>query len=244
MLGVWAGPAMFFGWLVSFWLMAGYIPPPPPSEPAARVLATYQHHTSLIHAGLIISMLSCALLVPFSAVISVQLRRSEGERSIWTMTQIVSGGLLSLEFIFPLMFWQVADFRPVPSQIHLVQTFNDLGWITFVGVVSTAAVQFSSIGIVILFARGPQVFPRWLGYLNVWVALAVLPGCLVPAFKHGPFGWNGVLSFWLVFAAFCVWMAAMTPMLRRAVREDGEALAPPAMSGHADSVVMQTNRRS
>jgi hypothetical protein len=220
MLGVWSGPAMFIGWLVSFWPLAGYIPPPSPSDSAGHVLATYRSHTGAIHAGLIISMVSCALLVPFSAVISAQLRRIEGRRSVWTMTQIVSGAVLSLEFIFPLMFWQVADFRPVPSQVHLVQTFNDLGWITFVGVTSTAAVQFGSIGIVILFGTGERVLPRWLGYLNIWVALAVLPGCLVPAFKHGPFGWDGVIAFWLVFAAFCVWMAAMTPMLRRAVLAD------------------------
>jgi hypothetical protein len=211
---------MILGWLISFWPMAGFIPPPSPSTPIQQVVATYRNHNGLIHVGLMITVLSCALLVPYSAVISAQLRRTEGKRSVWTMTQIVSAGLLSIEFIFPVMFWQVADYRPLFSQAHLVQVFNDMGWLTFVGITSTAATQFASIGIVILFGEGEPVFPRWLGYLNLWVAIGVLPGCLVPLFKQGPFGWNGVISFWLVLTSFCIWMAVMTPMLRRAVLAD------------------------
>lgn len=228
MLCVWTGPAMIVGWLASFWPLGGFIPPPNPELTPNEVVARYLAHTTEIRLALVLSMLASALLVPYSAVISSHLRRVEGPRSPWTTTQVVSAGLLSGEFIFPIMFWQVAAYRPSYEHADLTRMFNDFGWLTFVGITSTAAVQFASIGVVILFGEGPKVFPRWLGYVNIWVALAVLPGACVPLFKAGPLAWNGVIGFWLVLVAFTVWMGVMTPMLRRVIVKERDDLA----SGH------------
>jgi hypothetical protein len=231
---VWTGPVMVVAWVASFVLLAGFIPPPSPEKSPQQVVDMYRDHTDLIRLGLVLTMFASALLVPFAAVISAQLRRIEGERSVLASTQLVSAGLLALEFILPLMVWQTAAYRPDTAGPHLTQLLNDMGWLMFVGVISSAVVQFASIGIVILGdERDTGVFPRWAGYFNVWVAILVIPAGVVPFFKHGPFAWNGLLAFFLPLAVFSAWIAVMVVLLRRAIHAEAAPSNHHARSPHA-----------
>src|SRR5581483_9149477 len=128
MLCVWCGPAMVFGWIASFVLLAGFIPPPSPDLTPEQLVALYSGHTGVIRLGLMLTMFASALLVPFAAVISAQMRRIEGDRAVLAPTQLISGGLLALEFILPLMVWQTAAYRPEISPV-LVRLLNDMGWL-------------------------------------------------------------------------------------------------------------------
>lgn len=238
---VWTGPVMIVGWVASFVLLAGFIPPPSPDRSVAQVAATYRDHPDLIRLGLMLTMFASALLVPFAAVISAQMRRIEGSRSVLASTQMASAALLSLEFILPLMVWQTAAYRVGPGDERLVQMLNDMGWLMFVGVISSAVVQFASIGVAILVdERGSGVFPRWAGWFNVWIATLVTPAGVVPFFKHGPLAWNGVLGFFLPLAAFTAWIAVMVVLLRRAIHEEerveARRLAAVAPSARPESV--------
>lgn len=214
---VWSGPIMIVGWVASFILLAGFIPPPAPSNSPQQVVAVYQTNTVLIRLGLMLTLFASALLVPFAAVISTHMKRIEGERAVLSTTQVVSGALLSLEFIIPLMVWQTAAYRPDIGPV-LIRMLNDMGWLMFVGVISTAVVEFASIGLVILNdERDTKVFPRWAGYFNLWVAIFVIPAGVVPFFKEGPLAWNGALAFFLPLAVFAAWIAVMVVLLRRAI---------------------------
>jgi len=217
MLCVWAGPVMVFGWIASFVVLARFIPPPSPGKTPEQLVEMYSEHTGGIRLGLMLTMFASALLVPFAAVIWAQMKRIEGPRSVLAQTQLISGGLLALEFILPLMIWQTAAYRPEIDPT-LIRMLNDLGWIMFVGVISSAVVEFACIGVVILAdERDTGVFPRWAGYFNLWVALLVAPAGLVPFFKHGPFAWNGLFSFFLPMVVFAAWVVVMVVVLRRAI---------------------------
>src|SRR5262249_33469591 len=111
MLCVWAGPVMVFGWIASFVILARFIPPPSPGKTPDQLVEMYSEHTGAIRLGLVLTMFASALLVPFAAVISAQMKRIEGERAVLAPTQLISGGLLALEFIIPLMIWQTAAYR-------------------------------------------------------------------------------------------------------------------------------------
>ena len=63
-------------------------------------------------------------------------------------------------------------------------------------------IQCLSIAAAILNKADQDVFPRWLGYFNVWVAVLLLPAVLLPFFKHGPFAWHGIFEFWLAALVF------------------------------------------
>ncbi|MCX2935058.1 hypothetical protein ORI20_32925, partial [Mycobacterium sp. CVI_P3] len=184
-------------WVVSFIVLAGFIPPPSPQSSEQEILRMFTDHTVPIRLGLLFTMFASALLVPWSAVIAVQMARIEGKRPVLAITQVAQASLLSLEFIIPIMVWQTAAYRPTPERIHLVYMLNDMGWLLFVGVISSAVLQCLTLGIAILIDKHPQpIFPRWSGYLSLWTALLLGPAGLVPLFKDGPFAWNGIFGFW------------------------------------------------
>src|SRR5262245_13815303 len=105
-LCVWCGPIMIATWAAAFIFLCRFIPPPNPAHTRAEVVAQFSHHTNLIRLGLVISVFACALLVPFCAAIAAQMRRIEGIRSVLAESQLVSGGLLCVEFLIPFGIWQ------------------------------------------------------------------------------------------------------------------------------------------
>ncbi|WP_370501035.1 hypothetical protein NWT09_12015 [Mycolicibacterium sp. jd] len=226
----WSGPVMVVIWVASFVVLAGFIPPPAPLSGEEEILRMFTNHAVPIRLGLIMTLFASALLVPWSAVIAVQMSRIEGKRPVLAITQVAQASLLSLEFIIPLMVWQTAAYRPTPERIHLVYMLNDMGWLMFVGVISSAVLQCLTLGIVILMDKRKQpIFPRWTGYLALWTALLLAPAGVVPLFKEGPFAWNGVFGFWVPLAIFCVWVSTTTWFLIAAIkRESDETAEAPA----------------
>jgi hypothetical protein len=165
-------------------------------------------------------VLGAALLGPFFAVISVQMRRIEGPRPTLAYAQLVLGACFILEIIFPMMAIQTAAFRPERNG-SIQQTLNDMGWLTFFGVASTGFVQLVIIGVVILQdTRQDPAFPRWVGYFNIWVGLAFAPGTVMIFFKSGPLAWDGIFIFWIPFTAFFLWLFIMPFLLCRAIDQE------------------------
>ena len=75
------------------------------------------------------------------------------------------------------------------------------------------------------------ILPRWVGYLNLWVALLFTPDVLAFFFHSGPFAWHGIFIFWLAFVAYAVFLIAMGLVLRQAVKDSSDtASAEPAGS--------------
>jgi hypothetical protein len=106
------------------------------------------------------------------------------------------------------MIWQAAAFRPGETP-DITYRLNDLGWLMFVGVVSTGVLEAAVIGLAILAdTREEPILPRWLGYLNLWCALLFVPGGLCVFAKTGPLAWNGLLAWWVLLVAFAVWVLA------------------------------------
>jgi len=219
----WSGPVMVAVWVVSFIVLAGFIPPPSPQDGEVEILRMFTDHAVMIRLGLMFTMFASALLVPWSAVIAVQMSRIEGKRPVLAITQVAQASLLSLEFIIPLMVWQTAAYRPSPERIHLVYVLNDMGWLMFVGVISSAVMQCLCLGIAILIDKREQpIFPRWIGYLSLWTATLLAPAGVVPLFKDGPFAWNGLFGFWAPLSIFCVWVGATTWFLIAAIRRESQ----------------------
>jgi hypothetical protein len=223
-LCAWCSPAMVVGWIGSFWLLAGFIPPPPSDTSPADTLAMFTDHGFEIKLGLMLTMFASALLVPWSAVVAAQMARIEGKRSVLAMTQLGSGVALSIEFIMPLMVWQAAAYKPSPERLFIVSVLQDMGWLMFVGVISSAVVQVLVFGIAILLDHRTQpIFPRWSGYFTLWTALLLSPAGLVPLFHNGPFAWNGLFSFWIPLGVFCPWMLIMARLVLLAIGTDTPA---------------------
>lgn len=219
---VWCGPVMIVVWLGGF-LIAGFLPPPDPGASAATIRDMFVDDTFRIRLGLLITMLAAALLVPFSAVIAAQIRRIEGPHQVLASTQLASGALLSVEFIVPIMVLLTAAYRPSEIDPSVVRMLDDMGWLMFVAVTSSAIVQIASIAFAILLdKRARPVFPRWAGYFNAWVAILITPPSLVVFFHHGPFAWRGLISFFFPLTVYATWLITMTVLTYRAVEAQAD----------------------
>ena len=62
-----------------------------------------------------------------------------------------------------------------------------------------------------------SAFPRWFGYLTLWVAVSGSVGVLAMMFRTGPFAWNGAISFYLPLVMFAVWLVALVYCLVKAI---------------------------
>jgi hypothetical protein len=149
------------------------------------------------------------LQAPFGALIAVRIRQMEGGRySALAYTELVGVGLAVMAIIMPCFFFAAASYRPERDP-QITQALNDLGWLPFVMNWPAATIQCLAIGFAILGASR-AVWPRWLGYTNVWCAFIFAAGGLVVLFKDGVFAWNGLLAFWIVAVFFGSWFLIMS----------------------------------
>jgi hypothetical protein len=206
-------------WFATFIFVMGFFPPSPPSATADQIRQLYADNTILIKLGLIIVMAASALLVPWAAAISGQLKRIDGARAL-ASTQFVSCGLLSLEFITPIGVWMAASFRFNGRAAEITEALHDVGWILFVTVIWSLWAQMWCITAAIFIDNSRQpVLPRWLGYLTAWAALLITPAGLILFFKTGPFAWNGIVGIYIPLAAFAIWMGAISYEVHKALTQ-------------------------
>jgi hypothetical protein len=206
---------------IGFVGLAHFMPPPSPNQTAAEVVKLYQAHTNFKRLGFVFMMLANGLYFPLVAVISAQMKRMEGVGRILNYTQLSTGAINGLLLLLPSIFFTAAAFRPERSP-DVTVALHDLGWLITVMPVSSFMLQQFAIAIAIFQDKSAQpVFPRWIGYMNVWVAILYLPAYMDTFFKTGPFAWNGILAFWVPGLTFgLIWIPIMYVKLFKAIKQE------------------------
>lgn len=217
LLCAWSGVVFLLVFFAGFWPLANFLPPPLPSASAAEIAAMFQQHTLQIRLGLVLMVIAWALIIPFAAVISIQLNRIEGGPSALSYTQLASGSSNAVLTIIPELLWATAAFRPEQNP-EIIRVFNDMAWITFLWPVGTFVVQVVATGLATLSDKNERpIFPRWFGFFCLWCAMLFLPGVMLIFFKTGPFAWNGLLVFWLGVLAFFGWYTVTFVVVRTSI---------------------------
>lgn len=216
---------LFFG----AFALAGFIPPLSPSLPAEQVAAHYRDNTTGIRIGMDLMLLSGAFYAMFTAVMSGQMRRIPGVSPTMVYTQLGAGSFACLTFLMPAIFFLAASFRPERSP-ELTQILNDMAWIMMVIPWMPFMAQNFAFAFAILSDTRPYpLFPRWVGFLNIWAPISFTPSVLLPFFKSGPFAWSGIFVIWIPAFIFIFWFAVVTRMLLKAIdREERERQESPA----------------
>ena len=218
----WCGPAfvlcLFGGW----GLLGGFIPLIPPADSAADVAAVYATNPTLHRIGLIIAMAGAFLTLPFALAISMQMRRTELRTPILSVLQFASGLIVTVVLIIPILLFAGNAFRPERAA-ELTQLVNDLSYEMLILPWPPLIGQLGALAMAVFTDRRTQpVFPRWLGYYNLWVAVLLLPASMILFFKSGPFAWTGVIGFWIPAAVFGTWYLVMTVYLLRAIKQEAD----------------------
>ncbi|MDT7644921.1 MAG: hypothetical protein QOC75_1921, partial [Pseudonocardiales bacterium] len=113
------------------------------------------------------------------------------------------------------------------------QLLHDIGWFMAFLAAIPFVLQALATGAAILGDHSPQpAYPRWLGYLGLWVALLLAPGDVLLFFHTGPFAYDGLISYWIPLLGFGGWMAALSwgalQAARAESRESASETAPTA----------------
>ncbi|TAM65616.1 hypothetical protein [Mycobacterium sp.] len=216
-LCAWSGTLLLITMAIGFIPIAGFIPTRSPAQNAAETAQFILDHRTTIRWGMIVCMASAALLVPYGVSMAIHMRRIEGRFPALAMIEFGMTTLFALEFIYLIFFWQVATFR-VDRAPELIQLLNDMAWIPFVGLTSTAVLGVACFGIAVLTDRRDRpIFPRWLGYYNLWVALMFTPGTFNVFFHSGILAWNGIVAWYIPLAVFATWAVINPIYLSKAV---------------------------
>lgn len=220
----WSGPLFVFIFLACLIIM-DFLPPPSPAMDAAQIADMYEQNRLGIRFGGTIILQACILMILCVIAIAFQLRRIE-DSPIFSTILLISGVCANFLFVFVATAWTMAAFRP-DRAIEDIQAWNDLGWMFLLMQVTTLSMQGIAIGLAILLNTKKQtLFPRWVGYYNLWFAILFLPGALITFFKTGPFAWNGILVFWLALGLFTSWIFIMAWSTDRAIRTPNAVSAP------------------
>lgn len=218
-VSAWAG----FASVIIFFsgLLVGHIfPPMPPSMTGPEVQAFIQANAFAIKLGGLLIIISAMFCAPFNAAIYLQLKRMEGTRGIGAIGQLGAGIANIQFFILPGVLFVLLAFRPDRNVDSLYALF-DLAWIVTMLPWTVGAMQCLCSGIAILsHPKVTNVYPRWVGFFNIWIATGMATSSVIPFFTTGPFAWNGIVGFWIPATVFGLWMVVMWWMTLKAINTD------------------------
>jgi hypothetical protein len=222
----WSGTAMIV--LAAIGLFgSGLFPPMSPQATPQQVANFYADDTDRLRAGLLLAFSAFGLCGSFLSAMTTQLRRIRNISPVLARTQAMSSAVGWAFLAIPLIFFLAAAFRP-DRDADVLQGMNDLAFLTFLMPFAPFTLLVLVTGIAVLQdADREPILPRWYGYLNLWCALLFAPAGLMPFFKTGPLDWRGLISLWLGFAAFGLWLVVSSWTLDRAIRRQAlEAYLP------------------
>jgi hypothetical protein len=219
---MWWGLVLGGIWAIAMVFMINILPPPTAQWPPARIAEFYRDNNLQIRWGAVISSWSSGFLMPILAVVAVQMARVEtGGARIWTAVSLVSGAMMTLFLVLPPIFFGVAAFSP-GRNAEITSTMHELGILTMV--TTDQYYIFMWVGVTVIALRTAtqfvenNPFPRWWGYLSLWITLMLEAGAFAFVPRTGPLAWNGLLVFWTPMALFSLWILVQSWLVFRALR--------------------------
>ena len=177
-LGVWSAAAFFLLWLISFVFFAQSIPPIPPSANANEVADLFQARSVPIRVGMVLMSFGTVFYLPWSMVLADLVKEIEGKSNFLSGTMLAAGVLCCVTFFLPAFLWATAAFRPERNP-EITQALVDLGWLFFITPIAPFILQYTILAIITFGDKRPQpIYPRWAGYLQLWVSLSFLPSVI------------------------------------------------------------------
>jgi hypothetical protein len=224
-LSAWSGFLVMAVQGVCFFMLAKVQPPIDPEWSAGQV----QEWMIDNRTGILWSMVICSFIIPleylFVVTTSWQMRRIERGWGVLTMTQVLTGVVAPIGFLYPMFMLSAAALRVEERSPELIQLMTDIFYYSYVGFAFVFCVQVVVLGIATLVdTRTNPVFPRWFAYVNFFLAIVLAPGAFIYLFTSGPLAWNGLFAFWLPCLAYLIWKVATPLLLLKAVtQEEAEA---------------------
>jgi hypothetical protein len=212
----WSGFIFMALFGIGLFSLAQFIPPHRPTQTAIEIATSFRDNHTRILFGMTVLMLGFGFLLAFLAAVAMQMKIIENSNRhvpVWTTMFVLAQCFAESTIFLATTMWATIAYRPERAP-ELIQLINDFNWMLLVWPLMPPLVSYLAIGVVSLgdTSRTP-VFPRWIGWLNIWMAVLALPAALTPFFFTGPFAWNGLFTFWLSAACYGVFVVVMSATL-------------------------------
>jgi hypothetical protein len=211
LLSAWSGVAFVITFVITFGLLGHTLPRPfPPAANAQELAELYVKHLSDLRLGWTLSLVLISLYMPWSAQISMHMKAIEKHSRVLTWTQLISGALTVFVVSWGMLCWGTATYRPDRAP-EITQTLNDIGWLSLETQWMITTVQMCAVAIVGLYDKRPDpTFPKWVCWLSIFCGWTFAPASLTFYYKSGPFAWDGLLGFYVPYAAWLVWALVLS----------------------------------
>lgn len=197
-------------------LIVGWLPPSPAYLSAEELKIFFTENVWSIRIGMTLTGLSGMFYALNGSAISTLIKRMGPNHGAFARVQFFMAGGTALLISFLGFLGMALAFRDTidPSTLRFGM---DLWWLLFVGWYPPALFQYMCIAWAIFDGKDNAIFPRWVAYLNIWVAVSLAPGLYMGFFQEGPFAWHGIFGFWLVALGFFGWSVVMWRLTVRAI---------------------------
>ncbi|KAJ6035888.1 hypothetical protein N7540_000167 [Penicillium herquei] len=181
------------------------ISPIPPSWNAEQVHEHYFHHKTGCRAGSSLLLIAGILWLPWSALITKQMRQIENVDPIVCDLQLVAAAAGTFTFILPAIFLALITYRDYGPELTLL--LSDLFWVTSVIQWPTFWLQSWCIAWAVLADKSPYPkMPKVVRIINFITGLSFTMATGLHTVYHGPFAWDGALTYWVPLGLFGVEM--------------------------------------
>ncbi|MDF1693556.1 MAG: hypothetical protein P1U47_14345 [Zhongshania sp.] len=216
-LMAWSGIVLVISLIVAQGWLMGFIPPPSPALSADEIAQIYIDRKMAIRLGTLIECVGFTFYLTWSMSIIFFMKKMERGMPVLSYTAIANAGGGYVFFLLMPITWAALAFRPESLDPAFLQLANDYVWFVFILSWPPFAIFMVLIAVAILGDKNPvPIFPRWVGFLNLWTALLIVPAGLVEFFYTGPFAYDGAISFWFVWFVFFGWIITMSVITLKA----------------------------
>jgi hypothetical protein len=224
LFSAWCGP-IFVSLFVIFFGIFGHNLPAPPS--AAWTVQTtggwVVEHLDSLRFGWIMCLVTMGFYIPWSGQISAHMMRIEDAR-VMTYSQLIGGALTVFVVSFGILCWSIATFRPERDPA-LIQMLTDMGWLSLETQWVLTTVQMCAMAVIGMADRSAHpVWPRWACWFSIWCGLTFVPASLTQYLKTGPFAWNGLVGFYIPYAAWLLWCFVISFYMIKDIKRRKHAL--------------------
>ena len=220
-LCLWTGPLMLFLFAFGFMYLADYMPPPSAKMSAEDLVAMLQANLSRFRLGMIVTMVGFTMMITWGCVLAARLRSLEGSVPVLTYAQLSAIAVSALIGMGSTWIFEIVAYRLDDTSPELIRMMHDLAWFTFLAPWPPFTVWcFAQAALILSDKSEDPDFPRWTGFVCLWVGILFIPACLIFWFKSGPFSWNGLIAFYLPVAVFFVWVLPLTYFGIKAVKKE------------------------
>jgi hypothetical protein len=202
LLCAWCGIIFSVGYTLSLSVFNQFVPPASPNLSAVELTRFYMEHRDGIKLGSTLGSVFGAFLLPWTALVSIQMARIEGSWPVLSVLQGIANAVSALIFSLIPLFWIAIVYRDNPNP-EIVLALNDLSWILFCVGYPVTTFAFLAIGIVGLNdANTPRLFPPWLCYFTMFTGLIWVFNDAIPYTKTGPLAWDGLVTYYVLFTCW------------------------------------------